>query len=63
MSYDLGHLEYEVVSKAFIKDIEQASNHTRNHITDQGEILKLDPDCEYCKIYFEEHRILKTKTS
>ena len=63
MSYDLGHLEYEVVSKAITKDIERAYNHTKNHITIQGEILKLDADCEYCKIYFEEHRILKTKTS
>jgi hypothetical protein len=63
MSRDLRQLEYEVVSKAFMKDIEQASNHTRNHITVQSEILKLDPDCEYCKIYFEEHRILKTKTA
>jgi uncharacterized protein Smg (DUF494 family) len=62
MSHDLRHLECEVVSKAIKKDIESAYNHTTNHITTQGEILKLDADCEYCKIYFEEHRILKTNT-
>jgi hypothetical protein len=63
MSHDLRHLEHEVVSKAIKKDIEPAYDHTKNHITVQGEILKLDSDCEYCKIYFEERRILKTKIS
>jgi hypothetical protein len=29
MSYDLGDLEYEVVSKAITKDIERAYNHTK----------------------------------
>jgi hypothetical protein len=33
----------------------------RNHITIHGENLKLDADCEYCKIYFDEERILKRK--
>ena len=63
MSQELQYLEYEVVSKAFKKDIEQASSHRKKHITVQGEILKLDAECEYCKIYFEEQRILKTKTA
>ena len=58
MSQEQRYLEYEVVSKAITKDIEQAYNHTRNHIRVQGEILKLDADCEYCKVYFEEQRIL-----
>jgi hypothetical protein len=61
MSYELQHID-DVVSKTIKKDIEPAYNHTKNHITDQGEILKLDADCEYCKIYFEEQRILETKT-
>ena len=60
MSYDLRQLEYEVVSKAIKKDIEPAHNHTTNHVTVQGEILKLDSDCEYCKIYFDEEKIIKT---
>ena len=60
MSYDLRKLEYEVVSKAIKTDIEPAYNHTTNHITVQGEILKLDSDCEYCKIYFDEERIIMT---
>ena len=57
MSYELQHIDY-VVSKAIKKDIETAYNHTKNHITNQGEILKLDADCDYCKVYFEEQRIL-----
>jgi hypothetical protein len=57
MSYELQHIDH-VVTKAIKKDIEPAYNHTKNHITTQGEILKLDADCEYCKIYFEEYRIL-----
>ena len=60
MSRDLRQLDYEVVSKAIKEDIEPAHNHTKNHITVQGEILKLDAECEYCKIYFDEERILKT---
>jgi predicted Zn-ribbon and HTH transcriptional regulator len=45
------------------KDIESAYNHIKNHITTQGEILfQLDADCEYCKVYFEEQRILNRKT-
>jgi hypothetical protein len=61
MSYELQCID-NVVSKTIKKDIELAYNHTKNHITTQGEILKLDADCEYCKIYFEEQRILDTKT-
>jgi len=60
MSQELRHLEYEVVSKTIKNDLEPAYNHTKNHVTVQDEILQLDADCEYCKIYFEEHRILKT---
>ena len=56
-SYESQHIDY-VVSKTIKKDIEPAYNHTKNHITTQGEILKLDADCEYCKIYFGEERIL-----
>jgi hypothetical protein len=62
MSQELQYLEYELVSKAFTRDIEQAYNHTKNHITVHGEILKLDAECEYCKIYFEGNNILKTNT-
>jgi hypothetical protein len=51
-SYELQHIEY-VVSETIKKDIEPAYNHTKNHITTKGEILKLDADCEYCKIYFD----------
>ena len=57
MSYELQHIDY-VVSKTIKKDIEAAYNRTKNHITTKGEILKLDSECEYCKIYFEEQRIL-----
>jgi hypothetical protein len=56
--HDMGH----VISETIKKDIEPAYKHTKNHITTQGEILKLDTDCEYCKIYFEEQRILNRKT-
>jgi hypothetical protein len=44
--------------KSYQKGYKPAYNHTKNHITTQGEILKLDADCEYCKVYFEEQRIL-----
>ena len=46
-----------LVSETIKKDIEPAYNHTKNHITNQGEILELDVHCEYCKVYFEEQRI------
>ena len=59
-SYELQHIEH-VVSKAIKKDIEPAYNHTKNHITSEGEILILDVDCEYCKIYFDEETILEAK--
>ena len=62
MPYELEHIDY-VASKTIKKDIELAYNHTKNHITNQGEILKLDADCQYCKIYFEGQRILETKTT
>jgi hypothetical protein len=55
---NIGH----VISKTIKKDIEPAYKHTKNHITAQDEILKLDRHCEYCKIYFEELRILNRKT-
>jgi hypothetical protein len=57
MSYELQHIDY-VISKTIKKDIEPAYNHTKNHITPKGEILKLDVACEFCKVYFEEQRIL-----
>ena len=46
-----------LVSETIKKDIEQ---HIiiQNHITNKGEILELDVQCEYCKVYFEEQRIL-----
>ena len=50
----IGH----VISETIKKDIKQAYKHTKNYITTQGEILKLDADYEYCKIYFEAQRIL-----
>ena len=49
--HDMGH----VISETIKKDIEPAYKHTKNHITTQGKILKLDAGCEYCKI------ILKNK--
>jgi hypothetical protein len=57
MSYKLQHIDY-VVSKTIKKGIEAAYDHIKNHVTAQDQILKLDADCEYCKVYFEEQRIL-----
>jgi hypothetical protein len=45
MSYELQDID-RIVSKTIKKDIEQAYNHTKNHIITQDEILKLDTDCE-----------------
>lgn len=47
-----------LVSETIKKDIEPAHNYTKNHITNLGEILGLDVHCEYCKVYFEEQRLL-----
>ena len=60
MSYELEHVDY-VLSKTIKKDVEAAYDHIENHVTTQGEVLKLDAHCEYCKIYFDEERILGTK--
>jgi hypothetical protein len=61
MADELHKIDYPV-SETIKKDIESAYNHTKNHITTQGDILELDTHCEYCKVYFEEQRILKTKS-
>jgi hypothetical protein len=58
MSFELQRVDQDVIAKTIKKDIEPAYNHTKNHITSEGEILQLDSDCEYCKVYFEEQRIL-----
>ena len=56
-AYELQHIDY-VVSKTIKNDIERAYNHTENHITTKGDVPKLDSNCEYCKVQFEEQRIL-----
>jgi hypothetical protein len=57
MANELRNID-NVISGTIKKDIEPAYNHTKNHITTQGKILELDVHCEYCKVYFEEQRIL-----
>lgn len=51
----------DIISKSIKKDMETAYNHMKRHTTPQGEILEADRDCEYCKIYFVEERILNKK--
>ena len=44
------------------KNIEPASIQSyQKPFTTQGEILKLDADCQYCKVYFEEEQSILNK--
>jgi hypothetical protein len=41
-----------------MQDIHSASFHLEHHVTEDGSIVQLDSDCEYCQVYFEEQRLL-----
>ncbi len=45
------------LSNVIRRDMNTAYVHIDRHVTAQGEILKLDSDCEYCKIYLLEQEI------
>jgi hypothetical protein len=53
-------IEY-VVSTSIEKDMELANTHLKRHVTERGEILNLDRNCEYCQIHFKEETILNKK--
>ncbi|MGB7634968.1 MAG: hypothetical protein WBL68_14695 [Nitrososphaeraceae archaeon] len=37
-----------------MKDIHSASFHLEHHVKEDGTIVQLDPNCEYCQVYIEE---------
>lgn len=41
-----------------MQDIHSASFHLKHHVTEDGTIVKLDSNCEYCQVYIEEQKIL-----
>jgi hypothetical protein len=41
-----------------MQDIRSASFHLADQVTEDGNILKLDANCEYCQVYTNERRIL-----
>lgn len=41
-----------------MQDIYSASFHLEHHVTKDGTIVELDPNCEYCQVYIEEQKIL-----
>jgi hypothetical protein len=45
------------LSNVIRRDMNTVYVHIDRHVTAQGEILKLDSDCEYCKIYLLEQEI------
>ena len=45
------------LSNVIRRDMDAAYAHIERHVTAQGEILELDGDCEYCKIYLLERKI------
>lgn len=49
-------IEYHL-SNVVRRDMNIAYTHMERHVTTQGEILALDGDCEYCKIYLIEQEI------
>jgi biotin synthase-like enzyme len=50
----------EAVKHQIKRDVDQAKIYLRDHVNIKGQILELQEDCEYCQIYFEEQRILKS---
>ena len=41
-----------------MQDIHSAFFHLEDHVKEDGTIVQLDPNCEYCQVYIEEQRIL-----
>lgn len=41
-----------------MQDIRSASFHLEHHVTVDGIVVQLEPNCEYCQVYIEEQRIL-----
>ena len=41
-----------------MQDIHSASYHLEHHVTQDGNVVELDLNCEYCQVYIEEQRIL-----
>ena len=49
------------LSNVIRRDIDRAYAHIDRHVTVQGEILELDSDCEYCKIYLLDNEMNNEK--
>ena len=37
-----------------MQDIHSASFHLEHHVKEDGTIVQLDPNCEYCQVYIEK---------
>lgn len=37
--------------------VNSARTHLNEHVTIEGEIISLDKQCEYCKIYFKAREV------
>jgi hypothetical protein len=48
----------DTMACVIMQDIRSASFHLADHVTEDGNILKLDVNCEYCQVYINERRIL-----
>lgn len=43
----------DMMAGSIISELESANTHLASHVTRKGKILRLDKNCDYCRIYFE----------
>jgi hypothetical protein len=58
----IGTIIEELVLNGIKKDIEIANSHLEYHVNNEGKILSLDENCEYCKIHLNEDKLLNKTT-
>jgi hypothetical protein len=44
-------------------DVKLAASHLKNHVTENGTMINLEKNCEYCQIYLNEEKILTTTSA
>jgi hypothetical protein len=44
-------------------DVRLAASHLKNHVTESGTMIDLEKNCEYCQIYLNEEKILRTTSA
>jgi hypothetical protein len=50
----------QAVKHQIKREVDQAKIHLNDHVNSKGKVLELHKYCEYCQIYLEEQRILKS---